>query len=871
MSFRTIVDHLNVVKNIADKKMRIRQEKDRLSGINIVSEPQIDNNKKIYFILSNAIINYLVITGMIGCFVVPFEIECNMYIIMFAGIIISLYVAFLYYNIWMKVIGYLLGICGFIYGIINYQWMIRGGFAYIANIIMEYLEKDMDLPIERRYSTYGFNEKTAVTMCLLFLAFGLFLLFNMVISETKGLVLILLFSFPITQFGMYFDEGLDIYYFTMYAIGIMALYFLRNTTHYHMEYRRRKGYTKKEIKGKNRIVYDYVNDGKSTFWILIMVAMIVTASVFSISKFVEQDEFKMDSGFSELKDNTREFTRQVALVGFWGMFNRNGQSPGGVSNNKLGQVSRINYDFQTDLVLKTLRVNGEEEIFIKSFNGSIYDNSYWETLSAHQGEVPAITDYGIAVEDTFGLSKQLMNYYGIGDYYKQIEVTNVFANENYVYLPYFSSDIANVINTVTTDDEFLGRLQTGWVFTTWYKPLVGYGTVRELQNIIANRRETELEKCIKAEADEDLSVRAAAEAELEYFRKEEAYAEYVKDTYLQIPDYNLEAIQNFIAQYSIDRDSETLIEDVVKTFQFEFEYTLMPGKTPSDADFVNYFLNETHKGYCTYFATAATLIYRYMGIPARYAGGYKLSGDAYNDGVADERENAEEWADYDVKDRKVIRYELTDTNAHAWVEIYIDGLGWIPVEVTPYSDYDYTQQPEEDNGGIGSYLANSVFTAQNMNRVKNTTLSVMVLMIVSGVLFVISYFIAGIYVRKKRYYERGAEQRYLNLKKAMTTAGLLKQTEVGEFNMAELDFNRKTNGGETTYDESAEILIKKQYTDEETSWKIMKIIEKAKFSRNQPSNEEIEYLIQNTNKINKKIYQNLSFGKKLLFKYIKML
>lgn len=870
MSFRSIASQLNISRRIADKKLRIRQEKDRLSGINIVSEPRIDNNKKIYFILSNAIINYLVVTGMIGCFVVPFEIDCNMYIIQFVGIFISLYAAFLYYNVWMKIAGYLLGICGFIYGIINNQWMIRGGFAYIANIIMEYLEKDMDLPIERRYSTYGFNEKTAVTMCLLFLAFGLFLLFNMVISETKGLVLILLFSFPVTQFGMYFDEGLDIFYFTMYVIGITALYFLRNTTHYHMEYRRRKGYAKKEIRGKNRIVYDYVNDGKSTFWILVMVAMIITASVFSFSRFMEQDEFQMDSGFHELKDNTREFTRQVALVGFWGMFNRNGQSPGGVSNNKLGQVNRINYDFQRDLILKTLRVNGEEEIFIKSFNGTIYDNSYWETLSVHQGEVPVINNYGITVNDTFGLSKQLMDYYGIGNFSKRIEVTNVSANENYVYLPYFSDDTSDILSAVTTDDEFQGRLQTGWVFTTWYKPLVGYGTVKQLQDSITNLRERELEKSIKSESSEDLTVRAEAEAELECFRKEEAYAMYVKDTYLQVPDYNRQAIQNFVDKYSIDPDSDTLIEDVVRTFQFEFEYTLMPGKTPGDADFVNYFLEETQKGYCTYFATAATLIYRYMGIPARYAGGYKLSGDAYNDGIADSIENIREWADYNVKDRRVMKYELTDTNAHAWVEVYINGLGWIPVEVTPYSDYDYTQEPEENNDGIGNYLANTVFTAQNMNRVKNTTLSILMIMLGGGILFIISYFTAGIFVRKRRYSERGPEQRYRNLKKSMTAAGLFSQPLNYGSSMTEPDVIRSGNG-EITYDESAEILVNNQYTDEETSWKIMMIIEKAKFSRNRPSDEEIDYLVRNTNEINKKIYQDLSPVKKFLFKYIRML
>ncbi len=871
MSFRSIASRLNIRKTIADKKLMIRQEKERVSGVNIVSEPRMDNNKKIYFILSNAVINYLVVIGMIGCFVMPFEIECNMYILQIAGIFISLYVAFLYYNVWIKVFGYLIGICGFIYGIINYQWMIRGGFGHIANIIMEYLEKDMDLPIERRFSVYGFNEKLAVTVCMLFLAFGLFLLFNMVISETKGLVLVLFFSFPITQFGMYFDEGLDIFYFTMYIIGITVLYFLRNTTHYHMEYRRRKGYTKKEIRGKNRIVYDYVNDGKSTFWILVMVAVIMTVSVFSVSRFMKQDEFKMDSGFGVLKDNTREFTRQLALVGFWGMFNRTGQSPGGVSNNKLGQVNRINYDFQTDLILKTVRVSEENEIYLKSFNGTIYNNSYWETLSAHQGEVPVITDYGITVEDTFGLSKRLMDYYGIGNYYKRIEITNVSANNGYVYLPYFSKDISNVLSAVTTDDEFLGSLQTGWIFTEWYNPLVGYETVKELQNRIADLRKTKLEDCRKAESGEVISVRTKAEAELEDFRKEEAYAMYVKDTYLQIPDQNRKAIQNFVEKYSIDQNSDTLVEDVVKTFQFEFEYTLKPGKTPGDADFVNYFLDETQKGYCTYFATSATLIYRYMGIPARYAGGYKLSGDAYIDGVADERENAGEWADYDVKDKKVMRYELADTNAHAWVEIYIDGLGWIPVEVTPLSDYDHTQEQEKNNGGIGNYLTNSVFTVQNMNRVKNTTLSVIMLIFCGGIIFILCYFITGIYVRQKRFNERGAEQRYRNLKKSMTAAGLFIEPAIHGPAVAGQNVIDILWEGETTYDESAEILAEHHYTDEETSRKIIKIIEKAKFSRNRPSDEEIDYLIRNTNEINKKIYQNLSPVKKFMFKYIRML
>lgn len=864
MSFRTIADHLNISKRLEEKRTRARQEKDRVSGVNILSKPQLDNNKKIYFVLSNAIINYLIVVGMIGCFVEPFEIKCNMYIIMLAGIAMSLFVSFLYYNTWVKIIGYIIGVCGFIYAIIKYQWMIRGGFAYIANIIMEYLEKDMDLPIERRYDAYNFNEEVAVTICFLFLSFGLFLLFNMVISETKGLVLVLLLSFPITQLGMYFDEGLDILYFTMYAIGVTVLYFLRNTTHYHMEYRKRNGYMVKEVRGKNKIIYDYVNDGKSTFWILIMIAVIVIVSVFSVSKIIDEKDFKMDPKYSELKDNTREFTRQVALVGFFGMLNRNGQSPGGVSNNKLGQADRINFDFQTDLVVKTLPVNGEQEIFIKCFNGSIYDKSYWETLSAHQENVPSIKEYGIIVEDTFGLPMRLMNYYNIGDYYKKIEIINVNANPGYNYIPYFNDGIKNVLDKVTTDDEFVGQLKTGWVFTGWYEPLVGYRTIKDLQNTIDEARAQEEEWCKQISESETASEKKKknAQTELKYLQKEASYSQYVNDVYLQVPEYNTAAIQAFLDKYSIDRNSDTFIEDVIAAFQFNFEYTLMPGKVPGDKDFVNYFLDETQKGYCTYFASAATLIYRYMGIPARYAGGYKLNGDAFIDGVPIKQEIAEEWADYDVGDSNVVRYELTDNYAHAWVEVYIDGLGWVPVEVTPYIDYDYSEQEQENSGGIGKYLTNSVFSAENMNRVKNTTVSIMLLLIGGGILFILLYLCTGTYIRKKHQNERKAEQRYLNLKKSMVTAGIINR---------EMGLDDTDTYAENSYEENAELLTKYQFTDEETSWKIMKIIEKEKFSRQQLTDEEINYLIQNTNSIHEKIYESLTLRKKIFYRYIKML
>lgn len=80
---------------------------------------------------------------------------------------------------------------------------------------------------------------------------------------------------------------------------------------------------------------------------------------------------------------------------------------------------------------------------------------------------------------------------------------------------------------------------------------------------------------------------------------------------------------------------------------------------PAGEDFVEYFLSESRQGYCMHFATAATLMLRELGVPARYVDGYVAEAKAGQ------------------------ITSVPDSAAHAWVEIYLPGLGWYPVEVTP--------------------------------------------------------------------------------------------------------------------------------------------------------------------------------------------
>lgn len=117
-------------------------------------------------------------------------------------------------------------------------------------------------------------------------------------------------------------------------------------------------------------------------------------------------------------------------------------------------------------------------------------------------------------------------------------------------------------------------------------------------------------------------------------------------------------------------------------------YTLTPtAETDPSLDGVENFLTYSKEGYCVQYASALTLLLRRAGIPARYVEGYVASDLARS---------------YD--NSAVSRYSGTvrDYNAHAWVEVWYDGLGWIPYEATPayYSQLYYVEPGKNQPGYV---------------------------------------------------------------------------------------------------------------------------------------------------------------------------
>ena len=101
------------------------------------------------------------------------------------------------------------------------------------------------------------------------------------------------------------------------------------------------------------------------------------------------------------------------------------------------------------------------------------------------------------------------------------------------------------------------------------------------------------------------------------------YRDYVYQHYLDYPTKGTERMQQFVAD-NPGADIEEIC-NIVRTFLDESAvYNPQVGRFPKNQNFAEYFLFEKHEGYCVHFATAAVLLMRMYGIPARYATGFAI-------------------------------------------------------------------------------------------------------------------------------------------------------------------------------------------------------------------------------------------------------
>ena len=126
-------------------------------------------------------------------------------------------------------------------------------------------------------------------------------------------------------------------------------------------------------------------------------------------------------------------------------------------------------------------------------------------------------------------------------------------------------------------------------------------------------------------------------------------------------------------------------------------------------DELGYFLTNSKVGKSELYASAATQMLRYYGVPARYVEGYVITEKMIEDNSSGGKEAASKPASLTV----------TEENAHAWCEYYLDGVGWIPFDVAPKyrGEIKFTKTDDalksELGGGKGSEGSSSDSSEKN--------------------------------------------------------------------------------------------------------------------------------------------------------------
>lgn len=332
---------------------------------------------------------------------------------------------------------------------------------------------------------------------------------------------------------------------------------------------------------------------------------------------------------------------------------RNVAPTGAINHGRLGEFDDISFDGKT--VLEVTIPKSDETVYLRGFVGSVYTGRSWEQLSSVKlRELDSITS-SFTVD---GLSPLLMDSYNL-KYTRaampqySFSVKNISANTNYLYMPYNLVPESVSRYRIDSGSSFGGSEKS--YIGQFYDPKNYYG----YQNIFRKKWSTP----------------AALSAD------EAAYRNFVYANYMDIPEsFSPEEIfdesyYQYITAEEVKTGKSTLDEMTVLSRKIYFirrwlrdncEYSLSAGKLPAGRDFVDYFL-ENREGSCSHFASAAVIMCRYAGIPARYAEGYVIKPADFPSGTA-------------LGTSATVN--VTDLRGHAWAEIYLDGFGWYPIEFT---------------------------------------------------------------------------------------------------------------------------------------------------------------------------------------------
>jgi transglutaminase-like putative cysteine protease len=147
-------------------------------------------------------------------------------------------------------------------------------------------------------------------------------------------------------------------------------------------------------------------------------------------------------------------------------------------------------------------------------------------------------------------------------------------------------------------------------------------------------------------------------------------------TYLQIP-FGSRRVAD-LAREVAGRESspQRKLMALVAHLQQNYVYTLDPPAAPPNRDAADFFLFKSKRGYCDLFATSLAIMARAVGIPTRLVTGFAYGDDTSGAQVMRPRPD-------NPKGPAEPNFQMRESDAHVWVEAYLEPWGWVSADATP--------------------------------------------------------------------------------------------------------------------------------------------------------------------------------------------
>lgn len=556
-----------------------------------------------------------------------------------------------------------------VYFALNYEIVFDG----FINIVNRYLFVTIeDTGFNAGFSDYNQSVQYAYAVSLLLINFGL----TSSLYYTSSFKGTFIFTFPFFELGAYWGLAPNyVTFFIMIFSWVVSLY-MANT--YHTKVKNHKtapySFNNKTSSFEISSIKLKYNNSSCAFKYAMIICVVTAVLTLITSTFFNERPESIDEARVRIKTAFENFSVEEIpqyIENITDSFKNTTKKTGATNSGKLGQSDKITFKYKTVLEV-TVKPQGKQyfdsPLYLKGFVASNYEGDRWVEIDAEK----YTGEEFFKATHTDRLNYQDFNsYYFVSntgsetanDSYFNITIKNKDASTKYLYTPYYAD--YNSINFKESYYDF---------YLIPKEKEYSYNFYGGLSSDSALKKYADLTEYRFGEYGSYEIFARKNYTDFDFKLIEKAYNDIFSDYgygYMTSPSVNLGV--DFLQEESLTkaRFAANLIQEY---FNKNFTYSLEVGKTPEGEDFVQYFLEEQKSGSCTYFASAGVLLMRAMGFPARYVEGFVVDRSEFK---------SQSDGSYQAK--------VKDSDAHAWCEVFIDYIGWVPVEFTV--GYQYGENP----------------------------------------------------------------------------------------------------------------------------------------------------------------------------------